>query len=247
MDEKDRIREFWDGRAEQFGASMRATLGEVHLRELEIRTMRSILARRKLSTVLEIGCGNGYSTFIYAKEFPDMKIYATDFSQPLIDIAAEHYANDNIAYALWDITDEGAFPFDIAKFDLIFSQRVIQNLPTWDEQKKVIGSLQGRLEDGGSLVLMECSEEGVEQLNRWRKILRKEPIEGIIPWHNKFIMDSVLKEEFGGDLVKVKYFSSSYMLATRLITERLAKFAWRFPSVGWFGYDRIYVFRKPDE
>lgn len=241
MVDKNRIKEFWDKRAVEFGKSMHATLGETHLRELEIRTMIRVLKRVNPSLVLEIGCGNGYSTFIYAEKFPKMKIIATDYSKKMIDTAKENYHRKNIQYEIWDITQPNEFPFETKKFDLVFSQRVIQNLPSWKIQRKVITNLISMLTDNGRLCLMECSEEGVNQLNKWRKRIGRGPINGIIPWHNKFIDDSKIKEEFGKNSDKIVYFSSTYMFITRLVWRKLGRIAWLLPSVGEFGYDRMYV------
>lgn len=245
MEKKEKIREFWDEKAECFGPSIQATLGEIYLRKLEIRTMYNILARQKPPLVLEIGCGNGFSTFVYAKKLPYSKIFAVDYSERLLDVAKRHYSRENIEYQLWDVTETEIFPFDTKEFDVIFSQRVIQNLTSWNEQKEVIKDLLNRLKSTGVLVLMECSEEGVEQLNTLRLKTGREPIKGIIPWHNTFIKDSSLREEFYSSLVKIGYFSSTYMFLTRIISSRLAKIAWLFPPIGRFGYDRIYILRNP--
>lgn len=237
------IKEFWDERAVEYGKSMQATLREVYLRKLEIKTMLKILKRVNPSLVLEIGCGNGYSTFIYAKMFPKIKIIATDYSEAMIDIAKENYERKNIGYGVWDITQPHEFPFETTKFDFIFSQRVIQNLPSWEMQRKAINDLINMLANNGQLCIMECSEEGVNQLNKWRTRIGRRTINGIIPWHNKFINDLKIKEEFSNNLNKIIYFSSTYMFITRLIHYRLNKIAWLLPSFGNFGYDRIYIFR----
>ncbi len=244
MASKNEIKKFWDKRASEFGKSMFATLRETYLRKLEIITMIRILGGIKSSIVLELGCGNGYATFKYAEKFPQMKILATDYSEKMIDIAQKNYKRENITYKVWDITESDESPFAIKNFDLIFSQRVIQNLPSWGVQKKVINNLINLLADNGLLILMECSEEGENQLNRWRNMIGKKPIDGIIPWHNKFLKDSILNKEFGRNFIKVIYFSSTYMFITRLISQKLAKIAWLLPAIGKFGYDRIYVFKR---
>ena len=244
MASKNEIKKFWDKRASEFGKSMSATLRETHLRKLEIKTMIRVMRRIKPSMILELGCGNGYATFKYAEKFPEMRILATDYSEKMIDLAQKNYQRENIAYKIWDITEPDELPFSTKNFDLIFSQRVIQNLPSWGEQKKVINNLINLLADNGLLILMECSKEGVNQLNKWRNIIGKKPIDGIIPWHNKFLEDSILNKEFSQNLVKIIYFSSTYMFITRLISQKLAKIAWLLPPIGKFGYDRIYVFKR---
>jgi ubiquinone/menaquinone biosynthesis C-methylase UbiE len=237
------VKDFWDEKATAYGKSMRATLGEIHLRRLEIRTLLNILKRQIPSAVLEIGCGNGFSTFAYAEALPQTRFIATDYSDKMLEVAHNYYHRENIEYLRWDITDIESCPITQQTFDVIFSQRVIQNLPSWQVQMNVITNLITKLTDEGRLYLMECSEEGVSQLNRWRTRIGRKPIDTIIPWHNKFLRDSEMKAAFHGNLIETVYFSSTYMFITRLISGRLSKIAWLLPPWGRFGYDRIYVFK----
>src|SRR5436853_2810142 len=78
------IRSFWDERARQFGADGRATLRETHLRDLEIKTMRAKIARLRPRRVLDVGCGNGFSTRHYAAAFPQTEFIGIDFSPEMI-------------------------------------------------------------------------------------------------------------------------------------------------------------------
>src|SRR3954466_12311677 len=80
----ERIRSFWDERARQFGADGRATLRETHLREVEVRTMMRKLRTLRPRRVLDVGCGNGWSTRQYATAFPDTHFIGVDFSGEMI-------------------------------------------------------------------------------------------------------------------------------------------------------------------
>jgi ubiquinone/menaquinone biosynthesis C-methylase UbiE len=244
MVDEDKIKNFWDQRAVEFGKSLKATLRETYLRKLEIRTMLNIIKRVKPSAALEIGCGNGFSTSVYADKFPKMKIFATDYSQKMLNVAKKDYARNNIVYGQWDITQPSEFPFEQKTFEFIFSQRVIQNLTSWEIQKDAIDYLISMLGAKGVLCLMECSKEGVNQLNEWRRRFGRKQIDGIIPWHNKFLEDTKVKNEFQNNLVNVFYFSSSYMFITRIVSSKLKRIAWLVPPVGKFGYDRVYIFRR---
>ena len=83
----DRIRAFWDERARQFGTDGRATLRETHLREVEVRTMMRWIARQRPTRVLDVGCGNGWSTRQYARAFPQTEFVGIDFSGEMIRCA----------------------------------------------------------------------------------------------------------------------------------------------------------------
>ncbi len=60
-------------------------------------------------------------------------------------------------------------------FDMVITQRCIQNLPDWETQKRAIGNLLSRRARGGAVLMMECSKDGVRQLNGTRQRLGLEP------------------------------------------------------------------------
>ena len=243
----EQILAFWDERARQFKADGRATLRETHLREVEVRAMMRRIGRLKPRTVLDVGCGNGWSTHQYARQFPGITFHGVDFSGEMIRYARQD-APPNCSFERADVTDPSSLP--PGPFDLILTQRCIQNLPDWETQKRAIASLRGRLtapratetiaRRGGALLLMECSKDGVKQLNQTRVRLGMEPIEGIEPWHNAFLRDGLMKRTFGA---KVEFFCSTYMLLAKVVHKRLSYVARYLPAVGRFGYDRLYVVR----
>ena len=83
---------------------------------------------------------------------------------------------------------------------------------------------------------MECSKDGVRQLNNLRRKLGKKEIENIEPWHNNFFVDANLTKDFGA---KIIHFSSTYMFFTKLV-ERFHKLSY-LPPIGNFGYDKLYI------
>ena len=231
------IRAFWDDRARQFKADGRATLRETHLREVEVRTMESKIRSLRPKTVLDVGCGNGWSTRRYARQFPGVQFVGVDFSAEMI-----RYANldvpPNCAFAEADVLDSASLP--AGPFDMVITQRCIQNLPDWEAQKRAIGNLLSRRAAGGAVLMMECSKDGVRQLNGLRQRLGLEPIEGIEPWHNAFMRDADVVAEFDA---RVEHFSSTYMFLAKVIHKKLSYAARYLPPVGRFGYDRLYVLK----
>jgi len=231
------IREFWDQRARQFGADARATLRETHLRDLEVRIMLSRLRRLKPARVLDAGCGNGWSTRQYALAMPRTQFVGADFSSAMIEHAARH-SPPNCLFVVADVMDASTLP--PGPFDVVMTQRCIQNVPGWENQKKAIRNLLKLRAPHGVAMLMECSRDGVEQLNRLRVFLGMSPIEGIEPWHNTFLRDARMIEEFGA---RIDYFSSTYMFLAKVVHKRLSAIARHLPSLGRFGYDRLYLIR----
>lgn len=230
----ERIRGFWDERARKFGAHQRATLGETYLRHVEVRAMLRELRRRRPCAALDVGCGNGYSTKTYAAALPGTRFVGIDFSGEMLRFAEEDKPG-NASFHHADVTDDATLP--AGPFDVIFTQRCIQNLPDYDTQRGAIDNLRRRLAPEGVLILNECSKDGVAQLNGLRQRLGLKPIEGIEPWHNCFMRDESLIRDYGA---QVRYISSTYMFAAKIIHKRLARVAKHLPSVGRFGYDRFY-------
>jgi len=103
-----------------------------------------------------------------------------------------------------------------------------------------IKNLLARRSPGGTLALMECSRDGVEQLQRMRARFGKEPWPNIEPWHNCFMRDANLARDFGA---RVVFFSAMYMFLAKVIHKKLSWIGRYLPPLGRFGYDRLYLIR----
>ena len=93
------IRAFWDDRARPFGGMARATLNESPLRRLEIRTMMRQIASTTPHPrqVLDVGCGNGFSTKQFARRFPEIEFVGADYSEEMI-----HHARKDVP-RVWNV------------------------------------------------------------------------------------------------------------------------------------------------
>ncbi len=229
------IRNFWNDRADTFGSNSKATLGDTALRQLEISAMLRELRTRRPADVLDVGCGNGFSTRHAAHALPRCKFIGVDYSPAMIHNASTESLT-NVHFDVADVLDAATLP--TGPFDVIYTQRCIQNLPQWPQQIEAINNLRARLRPDGSLLLMECSRDGVEQLNRCRRRFARQPIENIEPWHNNFLCDQHMVDTFDAT---VTCFSSTYMFLTKILHPRLSRIAWRLPAIGRFGYDRLYT------
>jgi SAM-dependent methyltransferase len=234
----DDVRQFWEDRAREFGSDCRATLADTALRMLEIRTMRRELKKRAPRIVLDVGCGNGFSTRWLASRFPSVQFTGVDYSTGMID-QCKCNTLPNAHFAVADVLDQTTLPS--GPFDVIYTQRCIQNVTGWEQQVLAIDNLRGRLQADGVLLLMECSRDGVQQLNGFRGRFGLPAIDNIEPWHNTFLHDQLMQQTFNAEIV---YFSSTYMFLTKVVHPRLTSIAGRLPHVGRFGYDRLYVVRQ---
>ena len=161
MDKDERHREikkFWDNRAKGYKGNWQATLGEKYLRQLEIRMVIKFIKRFKPRTVLDIGCGNGYSTKEYSKMFPKIHFTGIDYSEQMILYARETQLKNCHLFA--DILKPDSLPKN--KFDLILTQRCLQNLCDYESQTMAIKNLLSTRKSHGLALFMECSKDGVK-------------------------------------------------------------------------------------
>src|SRR6266404_9439899 len=96
------VKAFWDHQAIQHGGSDLATNPDTHYRSLEIESILRAISAMKHETILDVGCGNGYTTRAIAKRFPEATVYGVDFSQDMIDEAAK-LIGPNEEYCVGDV------------------------------------------------------------------------------------------------------------------------------------------------
>lgn len=245
----EEIKAFWNQRAEELGTDCTATLRETYLRILEINAIAKYLDHGLI--VADIGCGNGFSTIEFAKRFKTDFI-GFDYSEKMIFYAnsylmeqSEGTLKGNVGFEVGDILK---LETPNRLYDIVLTERCIQNIPTWDLQRKAVIETSKILKTNGLLIMTEGSLTGAKRLNKLRSIFGKPEMENIIPWHNRFLDDSLLINDSTinevYDFEKLDHFCSTYMLITRLIGPNMANLAMRFPNYGKFGYIKIYVWRK---
>ncbi len=107
-------------------------------RDLEARSLRTILAGISFDTCLEIGCGTGKNTeWLITKAG---HVTAVDLSEGMLAIAGSKVASDKVQFRQADITHPWAFangPYDLIGFSLVLEH--IENLDyIFSEASKVI-------------------------------------------------------------------------------------------------------------
>lgn len=114
-----------------------ATSPDFNLREVEIEAMAKWL--RDDVSILDVGCGNGYSTLSHAARFKSSFV-GVDFVPEMISSAAllqEKFAlAGSVKFQVGDATE---LNFPDASFDIVTSQRCLLNLPSRESQWKAIG------------------------------------------------------------------------------------------------------------
>jgi ubiquinone/menaquinone biosynthesis C-methylase UbiE len=165
---KDFIKETWDKQAETFKESHWASWGDIYAINLEIENISKFI--KDGDKVLDIGCANGYSTFEQYK-LHNIEIFGVDFSKKMIESASEiknkSFKTSNIDFAVGDIRKIDS-PSE--NFDVVYTTRVLINLPSWEEQIQGISECLRVTKKGGTVILSEAFWEPLVLLNTLRTI-----------------------------------------------------------------------------
>lgn len=172
-------------------------------------------------SIADIGCGDGRATRLYAELVE--RCIGVERSDHLRGIAlSEQEARpiENLSFTKGDILDLSKFA---DAFDVVVTERVLINLPSWDEQQQAIEQIHTTLRPGGLYVMLENTEDGDRALNDLRESVGLTPIPQ--HWHNLFMdWDSfMLAVTPRFELVERRAFSLYYVL-TRVYGQLFASF-----------------------
>jgi ubiquinone/menaquinone biosynthesis C-methylase UbiE len=207
------IQQLYSEQAKRHGVGATSTIQDSRTRELEIAALlpRLVSARR----VLEVGCGNGYATMRVAAALPQIHITAFDFSESLIAHALKQPVEaSRVSFSVGDVLKLKA----PEPYDAVYSQRCIQNLVSWDNQKTALRNIVEALKPGASYIMQEGFLTGLNNLNEARAELGIEPIPE--SWHNHFFDEAKTMDfmrELGCSLAEQDAFLSGYYFGSRVL------------------------------
>ena len=233
----------WDERA-KLGA--RAGTDDLIAKDLEQWALLGALHDVPLGKrVLEIGCGRGDTARLVAKHFPDM--VAVDTSPAMIREAYREEPDIDFRVGdLYSITGE---------WDCIYTQRCLINV---SDQMRAFEVIADHLAPGGRYLSCECSQSGLDAINRLRAIVGLPAIEPPYDWH-RYLRDDELQNVKCLRLVECREFSSTYYYLSRVVNARLAadrgeepdyndpinRLALELPSEGPYAQTRLWIWEKP--
>ena len=132
------VREYWNERARLM---QRAGSDDLLAKHLEIEAIARHV--RDGMRILEVGCGNGVTAMTLAERFR-VDITAIDFAAAMVEeavkAAQDKIFQGTVRFQVGDVTNPGGFG---DKFDLIFTERVLINLPDWPAQRQAISAIGG--------------------------------------------------------------------------------------------------------
>jgi len=259
MTEAVKVKEHWDKMAQSMGKAQQATHGDIHLRALEIEAIQKYL---KDGRIIDVGCGNGYSTLKFAKELPNSSFLGVDYSEEMLEYARTAKAEsntENVEFEFLDITQE--VPYKLCnQFDIAVTERCLINLTSHEAHLTGLINLGKLVKPGGLLCL---SEESIQAYNRINDLRKSAGLSDMtIQWHNLYLDLDRLIQELPSDLeyIGADDFSSSYYLGTRFykayfyenqgldpaadVTGDFNRLAAQIPPMGDYGLLNLFLFKK---
>jgi SAM-dependent methyltransferase len=160
----------WGRRAASVESDAEVNIMDVFQRDLEYDHVCSYL--EKSMRVLEVGCGNGFST----NRFRPLvhHIDAFDYSEEMIERARAAFGETNNRF----IHDNVLAPRHLqGPYDTIICVRVLINLRDLDEQRLAVRNLIPLLARGGQLILVEGFTDGFASLTGLRANVGLPPVD----------------------------------------------------------------------
>jgi ubiquinone/menaquinone biosynthesis C-methylase UbiE len=215
------ISEHYRNEAEKHGLSGTCTIQDIRTRILELEAICSYI--KDGQHILEVGCGNGFVADQIAKRF-NVAIDTIDISPEMIALAKKR-SNENyrghVFYLQGDILDV----VDIYNmYDLVFTERTLQNILSWEDQQKALTNIVNALKPGAEFIMLESFYTGMNELNEARSELNLPPIE--IPWHNLWFDEyQTIKfmNTLGCSFMGANTFLSGYYFGSRVLLPALVK------------------------
>jgi ubiquinone/menaquinone biosynthesis C-methylase UbiE len=255
----DFIRDYWEGQGSKHGASHEASWGDNYAIALEVDTIAAHLADG--NTVLDVGCANGYSAFQQLERRHLARLVGVDYSAAMISAARQaatsRALDGRVEFREGDVR-KLALPD--ASFDVVYTTRVLINLPNWEEQKTGIAECLRVARPGGKVIFLEAFWEPLVLLNALRALVKLPAL--VEHDFNRYLKQDKLERfltSLGLDF-RVEDFSSVYYLGSRFLRELVTDpAAWpgysnpinrifhdieREYSGGGFGIQKAYVVQK---
>lgn len=178
----DKIKKHYIKEAKGFGLSKQATMRDINIRDKEVEKIIEYLnilnTYFKSPKILEICCGNGYTAEQIVKQLDVKSLICIDFCEDFIEIAKKRNLR-NVTFKVGDVLN---LEFEDASFDIVFTERGLINLDSWEKQQKALNEVRRVLKVGGAFLMIEAFSDGLVNLNEARKVVGLDPISQ--PWHD---------------------------------------------------------------
>ena len=114
----------------------------------KIKTFRNVIGKRKVKSVLDVGCASGYMTNKISRILLKSKIYAIDAYKDAVDFGKRKYP-----HIKFKVADAHKLPFQANSFDLVVCYETIEHV---SNPMKMLKEMQRVLKkDGVAVVAMD--------------------------------------------------------------------------------------------
>lgn len=117
-------------------------------RDLDSTVTRSLLASRRFDSILELGCGTGKNTVLFAEI--GAQVHALDFSEGMIEKAREKVKAGNVRFEVADLTER--WNCVDSAYDLISCNLVLEHI---EDLLHVFSEAARTLQVGGQFLVNE--------------------------------------------------------------------------------------------
>jgi len=142
----------------------------------EFRSFKQYLKKNLIDltnkTILDVGCGSGYSSALIADEFQPAELFSFDALPEEIELARQRGVRANLFVG--DVID---IMLPSNKFDAVFAFDILHHVPEW---RRALKEMNRVLKNGGSLLLHEPRKKALDTLERLFKV--HHPMESRFEW-----------------------------------------------------------------
>jgi SAM-dependent methyltransferase len=227
----ENVRAFWEAEAAEIGSSPQVTIRDLYFRIHELHTLLPLVPRN--ARLLDAGCGTGFGTVTLARRTayalgvdyaPTMLAWA---NRILTDPAHRSRLSRGLS-PLWElpVAGDGRIEFRQADvlnldlpmpaFDVVTAQRLLINLPTFEDQLAALRRLRSVVRDDGMLVLGETTLQGYARTDDYRARFGLPALER--HWHNLYL-DEERFDQWGNAGWRVEAVAGfdTYMLLSKVV------------------------------
>jgi SAM-dependent methyltransferase len=237
MSDRTKIKQYWDQRARRHLDSPSATTDDVHLRELEISTIFQVIDELSIPShgnLLDIGCGDGFSTIKLAQLIPTLNFLGVDYSENMIlsaynRLEAHPELTDRVSFVVGDVLELEKI-CGSKQYEIVLTDRCLINLESIEHQSQSINSIAKHVTQSGYYISIENFIEGHKNLNAARCTMGLPEIP--MRWHNLYFNEREFSQIVNRDfeILAFKDFSSSYYFATRVIYSKMCQMRGESPD-----------------
>lgn len=166
-------------------------------------------------TILDLGCGTGYSEVFLKKAYPSAQIIGLDKSDGMLIEAQNKERKHELSNINWVCGYAEDLPFSDHTFELVYSSLMLH----WSNDfTKSLNEIRRVLKPGGLLLFSMVGPDTLQELrSSWRTIDDKPHVHIFVDMHD--LGDNLLQTPFTDPVMDVEYFTLLYSEALHLMQE----------------------------